>query len=479
MTTPVTYQRHDDIGVITIDNPPVNALGQAVRQGLVEAVTLGIEDSQARALLLVAKGRTFIAGADIREFGQPPLAPLLPDVIRHLESSRKPIVVALHGTALGGGLEVALGCQLRVAMPGTRVGLPEVKLGLLPGAGGTQRLPRLAGVEAALDLITSGRFVDADEALSLGIIDAVRDADSPLDAGLTVVREMLAGTLAPRVTGELPPPEINPEAFADYRTRLEAQVPELFSPFRCIEAIAASTEGSLEEGLRRERELFLACMDSHQRAGLIHAFFAARAPHKVPEAGETPALSRVALLGEHPLFRQFEGNAERAGITLTTAPGPSTQACLMAPGADTASCPSQSLRIALVAAADANDLEGSEADLALVLPTRGPLAELVSLGTDAAGQQAVANLLKALRLGVVVSTRGSLLAALTQAAGSDTTNPNAAMEAASLMLAEQGWNYRDSDIDLLAVEDLGYPRHLGGPHRQASLAMADTSENAS
>ncbi|AMD01204.1 enoyl-CoA hydratase/isomerase family protein [Halomonas chromatireducens] len=479
MTTPVTYHRHDNIGVITIDNPPVNALGQAVRQGLVEAVAKGIEDHDVRAMLLVAKGRTFIAGADIREFGKPPQAPLLPDVIRHLETSSKPIVVALHGTALGGGLEVALGCQLRVALPGTRVGLPEVKLGLLPGAGGTQRLPRLAGVAAALDLITSGRFASADEALSLGIVDTIRDADSPLDAGLAVAREMLAGKLQPRVTGELPPAQSNPEAIADYRSRLEAEVPELFSPFRCVEAIAASTEGSLDEGLRRERELFLACMDSPQRAGLIHAFFAARAPHKVPGADDTPTLTQVALLGEHSLFRQLEANAERAGVTLTASPVPSTQACLMAPGADAGSCPADALRIVLLTATEATDLEGIEAELALVVPDRGPLVELVSLGAETTEQQAVANLLKVLRQGVVVSNRGSLLAVLTQASDDAVATPHAAMETVSLTLSERGWAYRNSDIDLLAIEALGYPRHLGGPHRQASLTLSDTSENAS
>lgn len=132
MTTPVSYQRHDDIGVITIDNPPVNALGQAVRQGLMETVARGREDSEARVLVLLARGRTFIAGADIREFGKPPQAPILPEVIATLEAGDKPIVAVLHGTALGGGLEVALGCQLRVALPGTKLGLPEVKLGLLP-----------------------------------------------------------------------------------------------------------------------------------------------------------------------------------------------------------------------------------------------------------------------------------------------------------------------------------------------------------
>ncbi|KAA0013547.1 enoyl-CoA hydratase/isomerase family protein [Billgrantia pellis] len=471
MTSPINYHRHDDIGVITIDNPPVNALGQAVRQGLMEAVAQGNEDTEVRALVLVACGRTFIAGADIREFGKPPQAPILPEVIGHLEASAKPIIAVLHGTALGGGLEVALGCQLRVALPGTKVGLPEVKLGLLPGAGGTQRLPRLAGIKAALDLITSGRFAPADEALELGIVDAVLACDDPLEAGLAAARDVLDGRRTPRVTGELPPPAADPEAIARYRARLEAEAPELFSPFRCIEAIAASSEGSLTDGLRRERELFLACMDSPQRAGLIHAFFAARAPHKVPDAGEAPIMARLALLGEHSLFDRLRGAADRAGIELTHRPSEDTQACLVASGADTA-CPAHCLRINLLTAEEVADLDTIDADLALVVPTAGSLAELVALRADAEQQQAAANALKALRQAVVVSRQGSLLCTLSSAARDDGVNPHAAMEAASLMLAERGWAYRESDIDLLAIEVLGYPRHLGGPHRQANQAAA-------
>ncbi|MFQ3787344.1 enoyl-CoA hydratase/isomerase family protein [Halomonas sp. A29] len=472
MTSPVTYQRHDDIGVIVIDNPPVNALGQAVRQGLIEAVNQGNEDPQARVLVLVARGSTFIAGADIREFGKPPQAPILPQVIAHLEDSAKPIVAALHGTALGGGLEVALGCQLRVALPGTKVGLPEVKLGLLPGAGGTQRLPRLAGIEAALDLITSGRFVAADEALSLGIVDAVLAFDDPLKAGLAAAREIADGTRTPRITGELPSPAADPEAIERYRAQLESEAPDLYSPFRCIEAIAASCEGSLTEGLRRERELFLDCMESPQRAGLIHAFFAARAPHKVPDAGGTPALTRIALLGEHPLFARLQSKAERAGIELSARSDDNTQACLIAPGADT-TCPAHCLSIALLGVEAAVDLESLGADLALVVSAQGSLAELIMLRASAEQQQATANALKALRQGVVVSRQGSLLATLSKAASDDVANPHAALEAASLMLADRGWAYRGGDIDLLAIEVLGYPRHLGGPHRQATLAIEE------
>lgn len=470
MTTPVTYQRQDDIGVIVIDNPPVNALGQAVRQGLVEAIAQGNEDPETRVLVLVASGKTFIAGADIREFGKPPQAPILPEVIAIFEASGKPIVAVLHGTALGGGLEVALGCQLRVALPGTKVGLPEVKLGLLPGAGGTQRLPRLTGIEAALDLITSGRFADADEALELGIVDAVVDSDDPFEVGLAAARDVLAGKRTPRVTGELPPPAADPSATERYRTKLESEVPELYSPFRCVEAIALSSEGSLVDGLRRERELFFACMDSPQRAGLIHAFFAARAPYRVPDAGETPPLTRLALLGTHPLFERLRGKAERAGIDLSNNPDANTQACLAAPGSATP-CPSHCLHIALLSPAEAEALGAVDADLALVVPEEGNMVELVTLRAGAGQQQAVANALKALRLPVTVSRQGSLLAMLAKAAGDDATNPRAAMEAASLMLAERGWAYRTSDIDLLAIEVLGYPRHLGGPHRQASQTV--------
>ncbi|MCC5884049.1 MAG: enoyl-CoA hydratase/isomerase family protein [Halomonas sp.] len=471
MTTPVTYQRHDDIGVITIDNPPVNALGQAVRQGLLDAVAQGSEDHAARVLVLLATGRTFIAGADIREFGKPPQAPILPEVIARLETADKSIVAVLHGTALGGGFEVALGCQLRVALPGTKVGLPEVKLGLLPGAGGTQRLPRLVGIEVALDLITSGRFVGADEALKLGIVDIVAESNDPFEAGLAAARDVLAGKLTPRVTGDLASPAANPEAIERYRTRLETEAPELYSPFRCLEAIAASCEGSLADGLRRERELFFACMDSPQRAGLIHAFFAARTPHKVPDAGEVPTSTRFALLGEHPLFEHIRGKAERAGIKLDSRAAESTQACLIAAGADTA-CPAHCLSIALLSPEEAEDLTAMDADLALVAAATG-MVELVALRATAEQQQATANALKALRLPIVVSRQGSLLATLAKAADDDIANPHAAMEAASLMLAERGWAYRTSDIDLLAIEALYYPRHLGGPHRQASRTIAE------
>src|SRR5690554_7026075 len=177
MSDVVTYNREGAIGVITVNYPPVNALSHAVRSGLQSTVQQGRDDADAKALLIVCDGRTFIAGADIREFGKPMQGPGLTEVITLIEASDKPLIAAIHGTALGGGLEVALGCHYRVAVPSAKVGLPEVKLGLLPGAGGTQRLPRLTGAQKALEMITTGDFVGAKDALAAGIIDEVASSE--------------------------------------------------------------------------------------------------------------------------------------------------------------------------------------------------------------------------------------------------------------------------------------------------------------
>ncbi|CAM0554282.1 Fatty acid oxidation complex subunit alpha [Vreelandella titanicae] len=464
----VHYQRHGDIGVIQIANPPVNALGHAVRSGLVNALKEGIADADAKALVVLADGRTFIAGADIREFGNPPQAPLLPDVINQLEACPKPLIAALHGTALGGGLEVALGCHYRVALAGTRVGLPEVKLGLLPGAGGTQRLPRLVGVERALEMITSGRFVEAEEALEAGIIDAISNAQTPLEAGLAAAQEVLADAQTPRITGQLPAPAANPQAVTAMLDWLNQQSPELFSPFRIVEAIQACVEAeSLEAGLRRERELFLACMDSPQRAGLIHLFFAARSPHLVPDVEKASAFKHVALIGEHPLFERLQKAAQKAGISLTSASNEATELCLLAPNATQDSLANYPV-VAL-------EEIGSDSDtaLSLIIAENGQIGELVNVSAEPLTQQRAALTLKALRLNIVVSQQKSILramhAAIQQASASE---KQSALEQASINIAEQSFCYRESDIDLLAVEAFGYPRHLGGPHRQATLSTA-------
>jgi len=284
MSTVVTYARQGRTGVITVDYPPVNALGHGVRTGLVEALDAGLADHEADVLLLVAAGRTFMAGADIREFGKPSQPPILPDVIARFDAAPKPVVAAIHGTALGGGLEVALGCHFRVALRSAKVGLPEVKLGLLPGAGGTQRLPRLTGPARALDIILSGDPIAAPAALDLGILDALYDGDSALDAGLRFCQRVRDERLAAvpvsarseKVSG------VDPAVFAEARARLAKSARNLYSPHRCVDAVEAACTLPFAEGMVKERALFLDCMVSPQRAGLIHAFFAERESAKVP-----------------------------------------------------------------------------------------------------------------------------------------------------------------------------------------------------
>ncbi len=191
-TGTVTRERRDQVLVVTVDHPPVNALSASVRRGLADALDAAQADAAIGAVLIVGAGRNFIAGADIREFGKPPVPPSLPDVCARIESNGKPVVVALHGATLGGGLEVALAAHYRLAAPGAKLGLPEVQLGLLPGAGGTQRTPRLIGAQAALDLMLSGRHASAEEALALGLVDRVAHSDDTLAEGLAYVQELLS-----------------------------------------------------------------------------------------------------------------------------------------------------------------------------------------------------------------------------------------------------------------------------------------------
>ncbi|OZI80045.1 3-hydroxyacyl-CoA dehydrogenase NAD-binding domain-containing protein [Bordetella genomosp. 2] len=299
----VASQRHDGILVLTIDNPPVNALSADVRRGLADAIQAAQDDASVQAVLLVGAGRNFIAGADIREFGKPPQPPALPDVCNAIEASAKPVVAALHGAALGGGLEIALAAHYRIALPGARLGLPEVNLGLLPGAGGTQRAPRLAGAAAALDLMLSGRHASAEEALSLGLVDRLDSGADALAAGLAYARELLAQGAAPRrtrdATAALADRAAAQAAIDAARAQVEARARGLFSPAKIIDAVQAALDQPFDAGLRTERALFLQCLDSPQRAGLVHAFFAERETAKAPEtrAAQPRPLERLGVVG--------------------------------------------------------------------------------------------------------------------------------------------------------------------------------------
>jgi 3-hydroxyacyl-CoA dehydrogenase len=291
----VSIERQGAIALLALNNPPVNAASHALRSGIWQAVAALQDEASIEAIAIYGLGRTFIAGADIREFGKPPLDPWLPELCNFLEACPKPIVCVLHGTTFGGGLEVALACHARVALTGTRVGFPEVTLGVIPGAGGTQRMPRLAGIPASLDVITSGKPMSAAKALESCLIDRIVDG-APREIALQSARDVISGNLSTRRTADLAI-EPNPDAIQAIRTKLAKTQPLLYSPHRCVDAVEAS-DLPLSEGLKEERRLFNACMESPQRAGLIHAFFSERAVAKVPEATNTPRdINKIGIIG--------------------------------------------------------------------------------------------------------------------------------------------------------------------------------------
>ncbi|WP_027244552.1 3-hydroxyacyl-CoA dehydrogenase NAD-binding domain-containing protein [Leisingera daeponensis] len=293
MSEAIAYERVGDIAVLKAQNPPVNALGVDVRKGLLAGIERAEQDG-AKAVLIYGDGKTYFAGADIREFGKPPQEPWLPGLCSRIEATPLIVVSAMHGTALGGGLEVALASHYRIAVPSAKMGLPEVNLGILPGAGGTQRLPRVAGTEAALEMITTGRHISAAEALDKGIIDRIEEGE-PREIGLAYAQALLDQGAPRRAVGEMPAPEAV-DFDAVYGATLKKGRGQL-SPAVAVRAVQAAAEAeSFEAGLKRERELFMELMDSDQRQGLIHAFFSERAVSKLPEL-DGVAPREVASMG--------------------------------------------------------------------------------------------------------------------------------------------------------------------------------------
>ncbi len=304
-----------DAALLSIDNPPVNALGSTVRAEIQSKLRKLNGEGRAKVIAIWCKGRSFSAGADIREFGKPPKPPAMPDLYNEIEASEIPVISVVHGTALGGGLELALATHARIGIEGLRVGLPEIALGLLPGAGGTQRLPRLIGIPAALEMILSGQQVPAEEALALGILDRLVAGD-PRDVALAMANEVLAGTLAVRKTCDL---AVTPDeaALEETAARLRKTQPHLYSPLKCVEAVKASAL-PLAEGLKVERAAFLDCMDTPQRAGLIHAFFAERAVANVPEKTATPrVVNAIGVIGGGTMGSGITTSALLAGLPVT------------------------------------------------------------------------------------------------------------------------------------------------------------------
>jgi 3-hydroxyacyl-CoA dehydrogenase len=312
----IAYARNGDIAVLTIQNPPVNALGHAVRQGLMERMDQAEADNGVRAVLIVGDGRAFIAGADITEFGKPPMSPSLPDVVDRIEASPLLVVASMHGVSLGGGLEVALGCHYRIAVPSARIGLPEVHLGLIPGAGGTQRLPRVTGVEVALDIMTTGRQVGAKEAAAMGVIDVVQDGDA-LENGLAYAEKLLTEGAKRRPVSEMPAPTaIDWDAAYDATlARGRGQI----SPAQSVRAVQASVEKPFNEGLLVERQIFMDLLKSDQSKGMIHSFFSERAVGNLPELkGITPrSIDHIGVIGGGTMGAGIATAALLSGLRVT------------------------------------------------------------------------------------------------------------------------------------------------------------------
>ncbi len=318
MSSPVNYRLTGAIGVITVNNPPVNALSHAVRQGLMDALDLADQDDS-RAILIVCAGRTFIAGADISEFGKPMQEPMLPDIVNRIEATAKPVIAALHGTALGGGFEVALSAHYRCAVASARVGLPEVKLGLLPGAGGTQRTPRLAGVEAALELMTSGAPIAAAKAQALGLVDKIIDGDLA-EGAIAWVTELLAADAQPRRTSEQAVPKHETGVFDGARKLLGKKARGQTAPLAIVDCIEAAATLPFEDGLKVERENFVKLMSGDQSAALRHFFFAERQASRVEGlAANTPTrpVESVGIIGGGTMGGGIAMSFANAGIPVT------------------------------------------------------------------------------------------------------------------------------------------------------------------
>ncbi len=313
----ITTRTEGNVLIVTADNPPVNALSEAVRKGLFDAISQAESDPAVRAVVIIAKGRTFFAGADITEFGKPLAEPGLPTVCDRIEGCTKPVVAAMHGTVLGGGLEVALACHYRIAVPSTQFGLPEVKLGLIPGAGGTQRLPRVIGVAAAIPIIVTGDPIKADKAATIGLIDRLASPDK-LEADALAFAQQVVD--APRPISSQRGDRLTDGdvlAIEDYKTANARKLAGLEAPKAAFQAIQAAFDKPFAEGLELEKNLFLGLMEGNQSKALRHVFFAQRAAAKAdnvsPDA-KPRSIESVGILGAGTMGGGIAMNFLSAGI---------------------------------------------------------------------------------------------------------------------------------------------------------------------
>ena len=319
-TSPISTQRHGAVLIVTSNNPPVNALGAAVRQGLVAAIEEAEGDEAIKAVVIRCEGQTFFAGADITEFGKPPVMPWLPSVVDTIENCSKPVVAAIHGTALGGGLEVALGCHYRIAVPTAKLGVPEVKLGLLPGAGGTQRLPRVAGVQKALEMVTSGTPISAKSACDIGLVDRICEGDLQQHAVAFADEVKDVRPLPKSSERQDKVADVDPAIFAEFRKVNARKFRGFEAPEKNIQAVEAAVAKPYAEGVLDERRLFMELMSGTQARAQQYFFFSERKAAKIesiPEDTRPREVKKVGVIGAGTMGGGISMNFLSAGIPVT------------------------------------------------------------------------------------------------------------------------------------------------------------------
>ena len=320
MTDVIRFEKKNGIGVITINNPPANAMNFEAKKGVSQYIEACMQDDACEAVVITGEGRIFVAGADISEFGKktPDGVPELEDLIQEIENSPKPVVAAINGLALGGGMELAMGCHYRLALPTVKVGQPEVNLGFIPGGGGTQRLPRLAGVELALEMIVTGKPIDADRALEAGAIDEIVEGDL-LARAMEFATEQANSNQEPRRTCDQNEKVMNvdPKIFEDWRTRISRKSRNMKSPFECINTVEASTKMDFKAGLENEREVFVRLRDSDEGKSMRYMFFSEREAAKIPDIPKdtkTQEIKKSAIIGSGTMGGGIAMNFANAGI---------------------------------------------------------------------------------------------------------------------------------------------------------------------
>jgi 3-hydroxyacyl-CoA dehydrogenase len=482
-----SLDHHDGVAVLTIDSPPVNALSHAVRIAISDGVAAAMADPATKAFILICGGRTFFAGADISELGRPILPPLLQDVIGVLESADIPTIAAIHGTALGGGFELALACHYRIIDRRARVGLPEAALGLLPGAGGTQRTPRLIGVAAAIDMIALGKSYDAGEARAIGLVDAVAENDlrgAAIRYAQTLVKD---GAPLRRVRDRAT--DIGPAEAEALSAAFRAGHPELFRHLKAPEAILKAIEAAatlpFDEGILREKELSRDLVTSPESAAQRHIFFAERAAAKIPDQPKDakPApIESVALLTDEIAIDLPAAEPASADIVIASASA-SVLSTIGIDGPRLVGAKSSGPVVEIMRAPDA----GPVADVALAdhVRRRGRLPVVMRAGPAAISTACLAAARDAATTLIDAGTAPASIEAALVGAGfpeswillpdgrADATtgeSPEAivnliadAVADAGQRLLDTGTAYRPGDIDIVMVKGLGWPLHLGGP----------------